>query len=178
MTVTTRRDTAFRSRLFLVPVTVLALVLTTILAVAGAASALWFSSGSGSGTGTTAVTASALALTPGASPSGALYPGGNADVVLTISNHNTADVHFAALTLDPDQGSGGYAVDAGHSGCVLSALAFSAQSNGGAGWTIPGAAGDADGTLAVTLMNALSMSPAAANACQGATFTVFLEAQP
>lgn len=178
MTVTKKRSAAFRSRLILAPVTVLALALTTILAVVGAASALWFSSGSGSGTGTTAVTASALTLTPGTSPSGALYPGGNADVVLTISNHNTAAVHVAALTLDPDQGSGGYSVDPGHSGCVPSALAFSTQSNGGAGWTIPGAAGAADGTLAVTLVNALSMSPAASNACQGATFTVFLKAQP
>lgn len=178
MTVTTRRNGAFRSRLFLAPATVLALVLTTALSVAGAASALWLASGAGSGTGTTAVTASALTLTPGASASGVLYPGGNADVLLTISNPNTAAVHFAALTLDPDQGAGGFAVDPGHSGCALTALAFSSQSNGGAGWTVPGAEGVLDGTLAVTLANGLTMSTDANNACQGATFTVFLEAQP
>ncbi|WP_461164542.1 hypothetical protein [Arthrobacter sp. R4-81] len=178
MTVTMRRNCAFRSRLFLAPATVLVLVLTTVLSVAGAAGALWLASGSGSGTGTTAVTASALALTPGASASGVLYPGGNADVLLTISNPNTAAVHLAALTVDPDQGAGGYAVDPGHSGCALTALAFSSQSNGGAGWTVPGAAGAFNGTLTVTLANGLTMSADANSACQGARFTVFLEAQP
>lgn len=178
MTVTSRRKGVFRSRLFLAPVTVSALVMTTMLGVAGTASALWFASGAGYGTGTTAGTSSALVLTPGASPSGALYPGGTADVVLTISNPNTAAVHFAALALDPDQGAGGYAVDPGHSACTLSAVAFSTQSNGGAGWAVPGKAGTVDGTLAVTLVNALAMSADAVSACQGASFTVFLEAQP
>jgi hypothetical protein len=178
MSVTTRRNSAFRSRLFLAPVTASVLVLTIMLGLAGAASALWLASGAGYGTGTTAGTSSALVLTPGVSPSGALYPGGNAGVVLTIRNPNTAAVHVAALTLDPDQGAGGYAVDPGHSGCVLSALAFSSQSNGGAGWAVPGKAGTVDGTLAVTLVNALTMSVDAVNACQGASFTVFLEAQP
>lgn len=178
MTVTLRRKGAFRSRLFLAPVTVSTLVLTATLGVAGTASALWLASGAGYGTGTTAGTTSALFLTPGTSPSGALYPGANADVVLTISNPNTAAVHFAALALDPDQGAGGYAVDPGHSGCALSALAYSTQSNGGAGWAVPGKAGTVDGTLAVTLVNALTMSADAVSACQGASFTVFLEAQP
>ena len=60
---------------------------------------------------------------------------------------------------------------AAHSGCVLATLSFTTQTNGGAGWTVAG--GQA---LAVTLANALSMTTCAANACQGATFTVYLEA--
>jgi hypothetical protein len=99
-------------------------------------------------------------------------------VILTIKNPNSAPVRFAALTLDTGQGAGGYAVDPGHSGCALAAIVYSTQSNGGAGWTVPGKAGATDGTLAVTLVNALSMAPDAVNACQGAGFTAFLKAQP
>ena len=43
------------------------------------------------------------------------------------------------------------------------------QTNGGAGWTVPGS-----GVLSVTLTGALAMGSGAANACQGATFTVHL----
>ena len=35
-----------------------------------------------------------------------------------------------------------------------------------------------NGTLAVTLSNAIAMSLTALSACQGATFTVYLVAQP
>jgi hypothetical protein len=61
-------------------------------------------------------------------------------------------------------------VDAAHPGCVVSTLSFTTQTNGGAGWTVPG-----NGSLPLTLASALSMSTSAANACQGATFTVYLK---
>ena len=60
-------------------------------------------------------------------------------------------------------------MDGGHSGCGLAPLSFTTQTNGGAGWTVPGS-----GSLPVTLTDALSMGTGAANACQGATFTVYL----
>jgi hypothetical protein len=137
-----------------------------LLLVAGAAFA-WLTVGGGSGTGATGTTTS-LTLTPG-TPSAQLSPGGQAAVVLTVTNPNTASVRVGSLARDTGQGTNGFGVDAGHSGCGLSALSFTTQTNGGAGWTVPG-----NGSLPVSLPNALSMSSAAADACQGATFTVYL----
>jgi hypothetical protein len=82
-------------------------------------------------------------------------------------------VRVGSLALDTSQGTGGFAVDAAHSGCAVSALAFTTQTNGGAGWTVPGS-----GSLPVTLTAAVSMSTSAGNACQGATFTVYLQVGP
>jgi hypothetical protein len=78
-------------------------------------------------------------------------------------------VHITTLTLDSTQGTGGFSVDAAHSGCTLSALSFATQTNGGSGWNVPGT-----GNLAITLPAAVTMATSAANACQGATFTVYL----
>ena len=92
-------------------------------------------------------------------------------MVLTITNPNAAQIRVGSLALDTSQGTGGFAVDGGHSGCGLATLSFATQTNGGAGWTVPGS-----GVLPVTLTNALSMGTGAANACQGATFSVYLTA--
>ena len=138
----------------------------------GVASANWAGSGSGAGSATTGTT---LPVTLSSrSSSGQLFPGGQGDVTLTISNPNLAIVRIGSLVLDLGQGIGGFAVDASHSGCATSALSFTTQTNGGTGWNVPARAGAVDGSLAVTLPNALAMGSAAANACQGATFTVYL----
>jgi hypothetical protein len=92
-------------------------------------------------------------------------------VVLTVTNPNAGEVRVGSLALDLSQGTGGFGVDGGHAGCGLTSLSFATQTNGGAGWTVP-----ASGTLPVTLTNALSMGTGAANACQGATFSVYLKA--
>ena len=112
---------------------------------------------------------SPLTLSP-ATPSAQLYPGGQATVVLTVTNPNAAQIRVGSLALDTSQGTGGFAVDGAHSGCGLAPLSFTTQTNGGAGWTLP-----ASGVLPVTLTNALSMGTGAANACQGAAFTVYLK---
>lgn len=143
-------------------------------ALGGVASAYWTGSGGGSGSATTGTTV-ALTLTPG-TPAAALYPGGQADVVLTASNPNPSPVFITSLALDSAQGTGGFAVDAGHSGCAMSALSVTTQTNAGAGWTVPAKAGGVDGTLPVTLTNALSMDAGAANACQGGLFAVYVTA--
>ena len=148
--------------------------LLVVLAVAGVASAFWRGSGSGSGAGATGTTA-AVTLSPG-TPTAALYPGGQADVVLTVSNPNRSAVFVGSLALDAGQGSGGFAVDAAHSGCAVSALTYTTRTNGGAGWTVPAKVGAVDGMLSVTLPNALAMDINAANACQGAGTTVYLAA--
>jgi hypothetical protein len=139
---------------------------------AGVAYAYWTATGAGGGAGI-AGTTSPLTLSSG-TPTGTLLPGGQTNVVLTMTNPNTATVKISSLALDTTQGTGGYSVDSAHSTCTLTALSFSTQTNGGAGWTVPGKVGSTNGTLPVTLTNSLSMSLSAANACQGATFTVYL----
>jgi len=145
-----------------------------VLFVAGGAFAFWTASGSGASHGSTG-TLAALTLTPG-TPVAALYPATSTAVKLTITNTNTSAVHVGSLALNTSSGAGGFAVDAGHSACAVSALSYTTQTNGSTGWTVPARSGGVNGTLAVTLTGALTMSTSAANACQGATFTVYLTA--
>lgn len=151
------------------PILVSATVLT--LVVAGVAVAYWLGGGAGAGTASSGTT-SPVTLSPG-TPTASLYPGGQSAVVLTVTNPNPGSVRVGSLTLDTTQGTGGFAVDGGHSGCGLTSLSYAAQDNGGAGWTLTGGQ-----VLSVTLPNALSMASSAADACQGASFTVYLEASP
>jgi hypothetical protein len=130
--------------------------------------------GSGTGSGVTGTTVP-VTLTAGAAEAG-LYPGGTANVRLTVTNPNTAQVRIVSLVLDPTQATSGYSVDSGHTGCLLSTLTYSTGSNDGLGWTIPARSGGVDGTLDITLVGALAMSTAAPDACQGAVFTVHLTA--
>lgn len=140
----------------------------------GVAYAFWSGTGVGAGSGTTSTTV-ALTLAPGA-PTASLYPGGQANVVLTATNTNDSIVHVGSLSLNSAQGTGGFSVDGGHAGCSVAALSYTTQTNGGSGWDVPARVGVTNGTLAVTLTNALSMTAAAADVCQGATFTVYLAA--
>lgn len=137
------------------------------LAGAGWAAAYWSGGGGGAGATTTGTT-QPVTLSP-ASPVAQLYPGGQASVRVTVTNPNAAPVRVDSFGLDPTQGTGGFAVDAGHAGCGLSSLSFTTASNGGAGWTIP-----ATDSVTLTLTNPLAMQTTAADACQGATFTVHL----
>lgn len=146
------------------------------LAIAGAANTYWSAASGGSGSTTTG-TAADVTLGPRTPVSG-LYPGGTADVVLRVSNPNTSPVRLGSLALDTARGTGGFAVDAGHSGCAVSTLSLSTQTNGGAGWTVPARSGAVNGTLPLTVPNSLAMGLGAASACQGATFTVYLAAGP
>lgn len=142
------------------------------LAGGGTAAAMWSDSGGGAGTAGTGATVP-VTLSPG-SPTANLFPGGRSDVLLTVTNPNTSPVRLGSLVLDTVQGTGGFAVDAAHSGCSVAALGYTAQSNAGAGWTVPAKAGSVEGSLTVRLVNALSMGVDAANACQGARITVYL----
>lgn len=145
-----------------------------VASIGVSAFAYWSAEGTGSGNGTTASTV-AVTLSPGsAAPD--LRPGGSGDVVLQVSNPNSSVAEIGSLALDVTQGDGGYAVDAAHLGCALAVVDFTTQTNGGAGWVVPAASGGEDGSLAIVLADALEMSAAAANDCQGATLTVYLTA--
>jgi hypothetical protein len=152
------------------------LLVVAALAVAGVAAAYWTGSVGGAGSGATGTT-QPVVLTP-ATPAAGLYPGQRTDVELTAANPNPAPVLITSLRLDTTQGSGGFGVDAVHAGCATSALSYTTQANGGAGWTVPGSEGGEDGSLSITLPAALAMATDAADACQGAGFTVYLTAGP
>jgi hypothetical protein len=149
-------------------------VVVAIVAMGGAADAIWTGSGGGSGSASSA-TVTPVTLSPG-TPDGSLYPGGSADVVLTVHNPNAAEVHIGSLSLDTARGDGGYAVDALHPTCSVATFGFSASTNGGAGWTVPSQDRGVAGVLAIALPDAVSMDENAANECQGATATVYLTA--
>ncbi len=149
-----------------------ALLVILALGAGGTAYAQWAAPGSGAGSATTG-TALAVTLTPG-TPATALYPGGQTDVVLSVSNPNPFDVRIASFTLAASLGIGGFAVDAGHValGCTVPAAVLSFASSS-VGWTVP-----ASGSLPVTLTSKLAMGVGAANGCQGASFTVYVAAGP
>ena len=151
-------------------------VLTAALLGASAAVAYWTTTGSGHASSATGV-AQAITLSPG-TPSSQLFPGGTGDVALTVSNPNAFQIHVGSLSLNAGQGTAGVGVDSGHSGCVTSALTFTRQTNGGAGWTVPPKVGATNGSLPLDISGALALSAAAARACQGASFDVYLTAGP
>lgn len=148
-----------------------ALLILAALATTGVASAYWVGSGNGAGSADTGTT-QAVTLSP-ATPTAQLYPGGQAAVEVSVTNPNPGSVRVGSLSLDTTQGTGGFAVDGAHSACGVASLTFTPQTNGGAGWTVPGA-----GSLPITLAGSLSMNTSAANTCQGASFTVYLQAGP
>lgn len=143
-----------------------------VLALGGVATAFW--SGAGSGTAQTLVDAPrAVALSVGGVAND-LYPGGSSGVSIVASNANPYAVRVGSLSLDRSSGTGGFDVDAAHAGCDVAALAFARQDHGGSGWTVPPRAAGTDGTLPIDLTASLTMTRGAADACQGATFTVHL----
>ena len=143
--------------------------MVALLVVGSLAYAAWTVNGTGTGAAS-ATSAVNLSLTPG-SPADALFPGASADVATTITNSNPFPVHVTAISLDSGQGSAGFAVDGGHSGCNINTLSFSAQTNGGSGWDIP-----ANDSIDVDASDAIAMGSGANDSCQGAAFTVYLTA--
>lgn len=153
------------------------IVLTTLALSAGStAVAYWTTTGGGGGSGASG-SAQAVTLSPG-TPTTQLYPGGKADVAVTIDNPNPFRVHVGSLSLSTGLGVGGYNVDGGHAGCATTVLSFTTQTNEGAGWAVPPKVGTTDGSLSLDLTGALAMSAGAASACQGASFDVYLAAGP
>ena len=154
------------------------MLMIAIAVLAGAsAGAFAYWRGSGSGTASTVLAdTQSLSFKPGI-PTAELFPGNDADVTTVVSNPNPYFVQIGSLVLALGSGTP-FTADAAHSGCDVSALSFVPQENEGAGWRIPPAAGTTEGTLAIDIPDALSMSATAANACQGATFTVALEGRP
>ena len=149
-----------------------AVVLVFSVPVGGIAYAYWSAYGAGVGAAT-AGTTTALMLTPGTVTAN-IYPGGAGPVTVLVSNPNTSAIHITSFYLDTTQGANGFGVDVGHFGCNASSLSFATQTNGGSGWTVPAKIGLTNGSMGISLSNAISMNASSSNSCQGATFTVYL----
>jgi len=154
------------------------LAIVAIVAVAFVAAGLAYFTATGSGHGTVQV-ANAQDLTISvASPAGsALYPGGSADVTATVHNPNSDPVDVHSFDLDLTAPSDGISNDkpgctsGGDTGSSSDSVTFNGPFlNGPSGFAFP------PGDSSLTLTNALSMTTSAENACQGATFTVYLQA--
>jgi hypothetical protein len=151
----------------------LKIVLPSVLALVLAAAAFAYFTGAGGGSASADANGTRQAITAsGGTPSAALYPGGSADVAVTLTNPNSYAVHVNSLQLDTSQGTNGFDVDSGHSGCDVSALSYDTQSTG---WDVPAKVGSTNGSLAVDLTGAIDMDADADTACQGASFTVYLK---
>lgn len=137
------------------------------LAVAAGAAAYFTSTGAGSSSATVG-NASAVTITAGAAPSTELFPGTDGDVTAKISNPNGSAVHIGSLSVAPTEGE--YGFDTTGSSCNLS---FTTQTNDGVGWDVP-----ANGSLDLDLADSIHMATTASNLCQGAAFTVYLQAGP
>jgi len=127
----------------------------------GTAIAFWSGSGSGSAVVTTGTLAPVeiIALSGGDAPSTALLPGGSADVVLRVDNTNPYPLSIIAIALN---------------GPISAVGGIGACSTTGVSIVLP--AGPlitvSPGSNLVHLDNAASMSLAAMNGCQGATFQI------
>jgi hypothetical protein len=153
---------------------VLAVLVTAGVGIAAGAFAYWMAPGTGTAT-TVLGSPEQLTLGPGTAQA-QLSPGSEASVAVVATNHNPYFMPIASLALDTASGTGGFDVDAAHTGCDLSALHFAAADNAGAGWRVPPKVAAVDGTQPIDLAQALSMDATAGAACQGATFTVHLVA--
>lgn len=156
-----------RRRIVLIAIPVVA---AGAVLLGGPAIGRW-SPGAAAGAGTALVGSAALVSISAAVTSALLYPTGapGGDVSLRLTNANGFPVRVPRLALDTTRGTGGFAVDAGHAACTLSSIAYTTQTNGGAGWSVPAA-----GSLHLDLANAVSLSVSAPAACQGASFTLYL----
>jgi hypothetical protein len=147
---------------------------TVVAGLAAGASAYWMGSGSGNAD---AIVGSPNQLTLTAGPVDAqLVPNDVASVDVLATNSNPYFVTIYSLAL----GGGGIEVDAAHSGCSTSAIHFVQKAAPvgifGPGWRVPPKVGATDGVLDITILGALTMDANAADACQGADFTVHLTA--
>jgi hypothetical protein len=162
----------------------LAVALVALVALAAACGALAYFTSTGGGSGhATAGTTAQVTISAGVTPTAKLYPGGSGDVTVSIDNPNTIAVHLPTLELDMSQGGGtGFAVDTAHvlTGCTAAsaALSYTTQTNGGSGFVVAAKVEGTDGSLSADLSNAISMGVSSANACQGATVTVYLKVDP
>lgn len=142
----------------------LAATMALVVAGVGIAVAAWLVSGTGSGS---AKAGSLTSITVNSATATAdLYPGGTGKLFLNVTNPNNIPLKIVSVTAIPDPS---FTITSNQPGCGAADLTFTPQS----GLNIALAAAPAAGaTVAFDLPGAVSMPASAANACQGATFTI------
>jgi hypothetical protein len=128
-----------------------------LVAVATAAPAFAFYAGGGTATGSTTL-ANPLAFAASGTATG-LYPGGAADVALTIDNTGGPALTLQSVSLDTTR----TIVIGNAPGCTMPAVSISFAGS----IAIP-----ANASTTVTLHNAATMGTTSQNACQGGTFKI------
>jgi hypothetical protein len=133
-------------------------IMTAVLLVGGVALAAWTATGTGSGY---AQATSAEALTTSvATTVGDLYPNGQGDLEITINNPNDYPVAVTSIA-----SSGPAVTSPTDAACDLATGVSLTTQNGS--WYVA-----ANGSTTLDLDNAVSMSNASDNACQGKKFVI------
>jgi hypothetical protein len=141
--------------------------LAAVAVNAGAAWAYWRITGSGTGAAQ-AGSAIELNLKGKSDDKKPLYPGGTSNLTVTVTNDN--DFPIRITTLSPGKGS--VSADAQHrdAGCRTTGVVVAKDVND-VSWEVP------RNTIGVfTLTNGIRMSNQSDTACQGATFTIPVQA--
>jgi hypothetical protein len=137
-----------------------AVVAAAAIVVVGAGLGAWSLTGSGNGAAK-ATTASAVTLADASAFTTAdLYPGATGNLKLRVTNPNAFPVRITAVS-----GNGAITSDKGAACDASTGVSLSNQT----GLTLDVASG---ATSTLTVPNAVSMSNASDNSCQGAVFTV------
>ena len=141
------------------------LVVALALLAGGTAYASFTAGGSGSGSATTGTMQSVTiaAFTGGDQPSSTLIPGGTADVIVRVTNPNSAEVLVFSVVAN-----GAITADPAHAACTTSGVTFTAPSSP----LSPTVSVPANSSVLFHLGGAASMSLASQSDCQGATFHI------
>jgi hypothetical protein len=137
-------------------------VVVAVMLISTVAYAAWSATGSGSANAS-AANAQGLSISSPVAASG-LYPTGSVNVSVQFSNPNSYAVTVTSVAQTSGQS---ITVDGAHSGCNASSVSFDNTAGASLSVRVP-----ANSTASTTLSNAVSMSNAAVDACQGATFSV------
>jgi hypothetical protein len=143
-------------------------VTTAVLMIAAVAFAAWTADGTGNGLAT-AGTSNEVGVS--GSVASNLYPTGNFDLTVTITNTNPFNVQVTqvkqngAVTVEEAAALGEDA------DCNEISVSFATQDVSGATWIVP-----ANGNIVRTFTSKVSMSNDANDDCQGASFTIPLKA--
>lgn len=141
------------------------LVVVLALMAGGAAYASFTAGGSGTGSAPTGTMQPVVisAFAGGDEPSSSLVPGGNADVIVRVTNPNPAPVQVFGVAAN-----GAVTAAAPHAACTTTGVTFTAPDAP----LVPTVTVPASSSLLFHLAGAASMSLASQPECQGATFEI------
>lgn len=135
---------------------------------AGVAYAAWNTTGTGTGAAASGAV-QALTLTSGTVSGNLLFPNGNGDVVIVVSNPNPFNVSVDQLTL-PVTAATAVSNAPCNTGGTGVTWAYTTKSLSGV--IVAKKVGATNGTLTLTLTNGAAMSNASDTSCQSTTFTM------